>query len=596
MKEELISIAKANNATSIIEKLNLLNKETYKTSVAFLGEFSSGKTTLINALLKTQFLPSFDKPTTAIITEITKGNDNSFSVIEKSNGSISSKQIEVSEIAQEVQKEGDNRLLKIVLKDSDLLDENTILIDTPGVSSINDMHSKVTYGYLPSMDVVFMVVNINTGSISKSLQTFIQGCPEKIKSKLHFVLNFKDTKSPSQVDKLVSEFQNSLKGFITNAKVLIVSSKAAVKANASNDLDLYNKSGVNEIEEVIKTEIPKLHKEISDERYIESLNNIKDDLIFFLQEKENNLTLDKSEFLNKIESLKKEKQVLDKDKSKINNDFLKIKESTEVTLDRLNKDYVLSFINGLNNNSLDIVVNQYTNEFSSVLEMQLNSIENYELPPSLLNKLNNSTVNSINSKVGTVFQIANKLPSLINSGAIALATGGAGLVANVAEMAIVQAGGKALELAEKHLSDDKTKDEVTKLVAEGQEVAKDAIPKKIKTNKPPSKTRATVTTILTVLDQLNVTEFAKNKITEATQKSNISKALSENSKYIINDVFLGIDTILNQKIDVEINQPIMIKEEAIINVKEELSNSLETLKTVKKQISTDLLTLYKLEK
>jgi len=596
MKDQLLSIAEANNATAITEKLKNLNKEKYKTSVAFLGEFSSGKTTLVNALLRKQFLPSFDKPTTAIITEITKGDENSFCVVENMNGSILSKEIEVSEIAEEVQKEGKNRLLKVEVKDSELLDENTILIDTPGVSSINEMHSKVTYGYLPNMDVVFMVVNINMGSISKSLQTFIQDCPENVKEKLHFVLNFKDTKSPSQIKKLVSEFKNSVKEYISDANILVVSSKEAIKANASNNTDLYDKSGVNKIEGIIKSEIPKLHKEIAEARYLESLIKCKNDLIYFLQEKESNLTLDKSDFLKKIEDLKIEKQDLKRDSDRIIRDFDQIKNSTDEALTSLNKDYVSSFINGLNNNSLEPVVNQYTNEFTTVLETQLGSIENYTLPPSILNKLSNSTVNSINNKVGAVFQIANKLPSLVNAGAIAIATGGAGVVANVAEMALVHAGGKAIELAEQHLSDEATKEEVSKLITEGEGIAKAAIPKKVPNHKPVSKKRAVATTIINVLDQLNVTEFAKNKITETTQKSNVYKALRENSNHMVNEVFLGINTILTEKIDTEINHPISIKEAAITGVKEELSKSLEQLNGIKNQISKDLVILYKIAK
>ena len=596
MKEELLNIAEANSATSIIEELKDLNKEKYKTSVAFLGEFSSGKTTLVNALLRKQFLPCFDKPTTAIITEITKGNDNHFSIVEKINGSESIQEIEVSQIAEEVQKEGSNRILKVEVKDSDLLDDRTILIDTPGVSSINETHSKVTYGYLPVMDVVFMVVNINMGSISKSLQTFIQDCPENVKEKLHFVLNFKDTKSPGQVDKLVSEFERSVKEFISDAKILVISSKMAIKANASNDTELYEKSGVNGIVGIIKVEIPKLHEAIAEARYLESLEKIKNDLIYFLQEKEANLTLDKSDFLKKIEDLKLEKQDLKKESEKIFKDFDELKNETHGTLDKLNKDYVPSFINGLNNQNLEPVIIQYTNEFTVVLENRLVSIEDYKLPPTVLDKLSNSTVNSINNKVGTVFQIANKLPGLINAGAIAVATGGAGVVANVAEMALVHMGGKAIELAEKHLPDETTKEEVSKLITEGQDVAVKAIPKKVPAVKPISKRRAVATTILTVLDQLNVTEFAKNKITEATQKSNVYKALRENSNHIVNDVFLGVNTILSQKIDAEINHPLRIKEAAIAGVKDELSKSVVQLNSIKNKISEDLLILYKITK
>ena len=597
MKEQLLSIAEANNAAFIAEELKGLSKEKYKTSVAFLGEFSSGKTTLINALLRTKFLPSFDKPTTAIITEITKGDENHFRIVQNNNGSVYSKEIEISEIAEEVQKGGKNRLLKVEVKDSELLDENTILIDTPGVSSINELHSKVTYGYLPNMDVVFMVVNINMGSISKSLQTFIEDCTENVKEKLHFVLNFKDTKSPSQIEKLVSEFKNSVNEFIPNANIIIASSKAALKANVSNDSELYNKSGVNEIENVIKFEIPKLHAEIAEERYIESLIKLKNDLIYFLQEKESNLSLDKSDFFKKIEDLKIEKQDLKKESDKITRDFDVIKDSTKQALTRLNKDSVSSFINGLNNNSLEPVVNQYSNEFSGVLETQLASIENYELPLSILSKLSDSTTNSINNKVGMAFDIANKLPALINAGAIAIATGGTGLLANAAEMAVVHAGGRALELADKHIKDETTKEEAVNAITEGQTEVINNLPKVDSIiKKPISKKRAVLSTILTVLDQLNITEIAKNKITEQTQKNNIYSALKSNSNHIVNEIFLGVNTIMNQRIDIEINHPMSIKEAAIAGVKEELSKSVEQLKDIKTQISNDLITLYKIAK
>lgn len=141
MKTTLKEIATNNNAEQILKQLELLEKEQFLTRVAFLGEFSSGKTTLVNALLKKQFLPSFDKPTTAIITEISKGDKTSFHIIENNNGNNSSKEIEVSEIAKEVQIEGKNRLLKVKVEDSEILDEKTVLIDTPGVSSINKNNS-----------------------------------------------------------------------------------------------------------------------------------------------------------------------------------------------------------------------------------------------------------------------------------------------------------------------------------------------------------------------------------------------------------------------------------------------------------------------
>ena len=181
-----------------------------------------------------------------------------------------------------------------------------------------------------------------------------------------------------------------------------------------------------------------------------------------------------------------------------------------------------------------------------------------------------------------------------------MATGGTGLAANAAEMAVVHVGGKAINLAEKNLADDSVKKEITITITDGQIEAVDTPPKNTppKTtppiNKPTSKKRAAFATFITVLDTLNITEIAKNKITEQTQHNNIYNALKDNSNHIVNEVFLGVNTILNQKIDTEINQPMSIKEAAIAEVKEELSKSVEQLKEIKSQVSKDLIALYKI--
>ncbi len=596
MKEELLKIAIDNKATSIIDKINNLKRDEYKTAVAFLGEFSSGKTSLVNALLKKKFLPSFDKPTTAIVTEIRRGNETSFNILESSNGKQTNKKIEISQIAEEVQKVNGNRVLQVEIGDSGLLDEKTILIDTPGVSSINESHSKITYGYLPNMDVIFMVVNINMGSISKSLETFIQNCPDNIKEKLNFVLNFKDSKSPSQINHLVNEFENSLKGYVKGAKIIVASSKEALKANEINDKMMYANSGVQEIEDIIKTVIPNLHDEIAEKRYLESLCAIKEELIYFIQEKQKYISLDKGEFFDKIENLKAEKKELLKSEQEIVDEIDAIKSGTIQAITKLNKDYTINFITGLNNDDLEPVVIQYTNEFSSILESQLTILENFNLPEGLSSKLANSTIGEINRKIGNTFQIVNKLPSIVNAGALALATGGTSAIANIAEYAILQGAGKAMELAEKHLEDKQAKEDAIKLIADGKSTAEGVIRNNNKpiSGTPISPTRRAVTSVITILNELNVTEFAKNKLTETFQQNNVYNALKENSNHIIKDVFGGVQTIVSKKINREIKQPLKLKEEAIDSVKLELTNSELEIKSAKDKAQRDLESLYKL--
>jgi hypothetical protein len=62
----------------------------------------------------------------------------------------------------------------------------------------------------------------------------------------------------------------------------------------------------------------------------------------------------------------------------------------------------------------------------------------------------------------------------------------------------------------------------------------------------------------------------------------------------VNEIFLGVSTIFNQKIDADIYGPMNIKEAAIIGVKEALSKSVEQLKEIKTQIFNDLVSLYKI--
>lgn len=62
----------------------------------------------------------------------------------------------------------------------------------------------------------------------------------------------------------------------------------------------------------------------------------------------------------------------------------------------------------------------------------------------------------------------------------------------------------------------------------------------------------------------------------------------------MNEIFLGVSTIFNQKIDADIYGPMNIKEAAIIGVKEALSKSVEQLKEIKTQIFNDLVSLYKI--
>jgi len=69
MQKKLIEFSKKYELDSISNKLSNLNNS-LDLKIGFLGEFSSGKSTLINALLNQKVLPSMDKPTSKSVIEI----------------------------------------------------------------------------------------------------------------------------------------------------------------------------------------------------------------------------------------------------------------------------------------------------------------------------------------------------------------------------------------------------------------------------------------------------------------------------------------------------------------------------------------------
>ena len=184
-----------------------LKEENIDINVAFLGEFSSGKTTLINALLGTEFLPMFETPTTGVITEICKGEEDSYSVFRK-DGKI--KKIQISELAKEITNISENRKIIITLKNIPFLDEKIKIVDTPGVHSIEEMHDDITFGYLPLIDAAFILMDINIGTIPHSLINFLKKYPKDMLSKMYFVINYVDTKPKNKIDGIIKNFRKNL--------------------------------------------------------------------------------------------------------------------------------------------------------------------------------------------------------------------------------------------------------------------------------------------------------------------------------------------------------------------------------------------------
>ena len=574
-KKEIINqLATKHKISTITSKLDEIKEEKIKVKVAFLGEFSSGKTSLINALMKTKFLPMFDKPTTAVITEIKKGEENKFEIVKEGLDGEEIKNVSPSELVSEIQKIEANKKIIIYLKDTEILDDNTILIDTPGVSSINDSHSDVTYGYLPTADVAFVVVNINMGSMSKTLNEFIGQYPEEIKSKIYFVLTHIDTKSEKQIENLKKEFSTSLKDVVVDPRIILVSSKEAIAANDLEDDESYVKSGVQEVADIIKTEIPKYKEEVQKRRTLGQVQELASEFLIGLDTMLNSVEFDDTEIYNKINQLRLEQDKIERDKRLFTDEITKIEKKVRLEAEGSASIATAGVIEGMLNRtdySDDLLT--MVAEIQNSLTVSLTSIESLEVP-SLNKGFASTMVSQIEQEFRSVFNIADKLSSVANMALVAY-IGPAGGAANLLEAGAAGAAGVIVNKTLEGRNNEKI-------------IPENLNSKKTKDKQVPSRGDKFKSFLGALMDKLDVVGFATDIAMRETMKGKVERKLKQIARNQVSIIFNQLKITIDQIIKEKYLQPLLVNNEVIINLKDNRKKEEKSSTDLRVEISEDI--------
>lgn len=175
--EELAEIAEGSG-------LNLLAREVReervpafrqgRMSVVVLGEFNHGKSTVVNALLGEEILPTGITPTTAVITHLVYGEEPRALLQAPQDGPRTDIAYEkMAEAIRDEQRGGEEPEYVEIQYPNELLADSLVLVDTPGVNDISRQKVEITYGYLPKADVILYVLDA-TQVLKKSEITFIK--------------------------------------------------------------------------------------------------------------------------------------------------------------------------------------------------------------------------------------------------------------------------------------------------------------------------------------------------------------------------------------------------------------------------------------
>lgn len=227
--EFLKEVAQELGQQNILNGLNAIQKRASQQNanllIPLVGEFSSGKTTLLNALTDSKKLETATKPTTATIYEIHFGCNKCEANVVLSDGQVA----HFDDLGELKNDQLSDAQIVTVFDTSTKVPSSTILVDTPGLSSPVVKHRQVLVDFLPSADAILLVVDINQ-QVTRSLTDFIDMI-KLSKRPVYIVLTKSDTKSVSEIE--------AAKQYIADNCKLPVQQVVVVSAAKDNMSELY---------------------------------------------------------------------------------------------------------------------------------------------------------------------------------------------------------------------------------------------------------------------------------------------------------------------------------------------------------------------
>lgn len=170
--------------------------------IVFMGEFSTGKSSVINALVGDRVLAEGITPTTDRIT-IIKYGDKKESKLE-------------------------DGILNVTVPEPKL--ENIYFVDTPGTNVTIEQHEKITQDFIPRADIIFFTIGAER-AVTGSESALIKFLREEWKKNIVFLLNKIDiAKSDQELEDLLSHTEKELRRiFGIDPHIIPISAKTALE-------------------------------------------------------------------------------------------------------------------------------------------------------------------------------------------------------------------------------------------------------------------------------------------------------------------------------------------------------------------------------
>lgn len=194
---EIAEYIQMDDMVSLVDEISIRSQQSNcDLMLPLVGEFSSGKTTLINALTDSKKLETATKPTTATIYKIHFGSGTCHAKVLDAQGEW----IEYPDIADLKNEKLGDAVIVDVFDTSRKVPSTTILVDTPGLSSSDPRHRQALVNFLPQSDAILLVTDVNQ-QLTRSITDFVLTM-ELAKRPIFLVVTKCDTKSAQDLEQV----------------------------------------------------------------------------------------------------------------------------------------------------------------------------------------------------------------------------------------------------------------------------------------------------------------------------------------------------------------------------------------------------------